>query len=61
MVVGGCTWPNSARAVLIGTATFALGKIPIVSVSATEDIALRTVRHSVRMGQLDLGCGVLML
>ena len=58
MVVGGCGWPNSSRAVRMGTAVLALWKIPIVSASAAEDMTFLTVLHSVCSGPLGAGVGV---
>ena len=59
IVAGGCKLPNSVRAVLIRTATLAFCKISIVSTSTPRDITLRTLRHSVRIGPLGVGCGAL--
>ena len=59
MVVGGCWWPNSVNAVLIGTAVLAFRKIPMVSASAAEDMTRLTVLHSVLRGPFGVGLGFL--
>ena len=61
MMVGGCGWPSSSKAVLMGTAVLLLCYIPMDSASAADDMTLRMVLHSVWMGPLGVGFGVVLV
>ena len=58
IVVGGCGCPISIKVVRFGTAALLLWYMPTVSASAAEDITLRMVLHSGRIGLFGVGVGL---
>ena len=56
--MGHCRWPISFNVVIMGTANFLLWWTVPTSASAADDITLRSVTHSVKIGPLGVGVGM---